>query len=193
MYKRLPSIPGKKITFEKLVSWTERKEEEIKYFSGTARYLKKFDLPVSYLGERRRLFLDLGEVQVMASVRMNGVDLGTLWQPPFRVEVTKAIKPGTNDLEVEVVNLWPNRLIGDEQLPEDCEWKPHQVGAGCGLAAWPKWLERGVQSPKSEVQNLRSAGRQTFSTWKYWKKDSELLSSGLLGPVRVITGETLTR
>src|SRR4029077_17401466 len=133
------------------------------------------ELPVGYVGEGRRAFLDLGDVRVMASVKLNGVELGTVWKPPFRLEATKAIRAHTNELEIEVANLWVNRLIGDEQLPEDCQWKPHQPGSGCGLVQWPTWIEKAVQSPTSKVRSVRPSGRETFSTWKYWRKDSPLL------------------
>jgi hypothetical protein len=180
---------NKRIRFERLMSWTDRKEPDVKYFSGTARYLKTFEIPAGYVEERRKTLLDLGNVQVVASVKLNGMELGTAWKPPFRVETTKALRTGTNDLELEVVNLWANRLIGDGQLPDDCEWKPN-TGSGCGLLKWPEWLPNGVQSPKSKVQS-RPSGRLTFSTWKYFRKDSPLLESGLLGPVRIIATETL--
>jgi hypothetical protein len=77
---------------------------------------------------------------------------------------------------VKVTNLWPNRLIGDEQLPPDCEWH------GQRLAAWPQWLLDGKPSP---------TGRLTFTTWHHWTKDSPLLESGLLGPVTLRTAEIL--
>jgi len=131
-------------------------------------------LPPNYLERIGEFFLDLGNVQVIASVKLNGQDLGTIWKPPFRVDVTQSLRPGDNSLEIKVVNLWPNRLIGDEQLPEDCEWAPYRLDGGCGLVGWPKWL----------VENkARRVGGRRFSTWKYWRKDSALLESGLLGPV----------
>jgi len=118
-------------------------------------------------------FLNLGTVQVIASVRVNGKECGILWKPPYEAEVTAALKPGTNTLEVQVANLWPNRLIGDEQLPEDCKWK-EQTPAGAPLAEWPPWLGPGPTRPTSRI---------AFTTWKYWRKDSPLQPSGLLGPV----------
>jgi hypothetical protein len=181
---------NKKIRFDRLSSWTEQNDREVKYFSGTAKYLKSFDVPAGHVGETRRTFLDLGDVRVIASVRLNGNILGTIWKPPFRVETTKALRTGTNNLEIEVVNLWVNRLIGDEQHPDDCEWKPYITGGGCGLLKWPNWLPDGVLSLKSKGQS-RPNQRETFSTWKYWRKDSPLLESGLLGPVKIITAETL--
>jgi len=105
----------------------------------------------------------------MAEVTLNGRDLGVLWKPPFRVDVSEVLKPGRNTLEVRVVNLWINRMIGDEQLPEDS-----QRNANGTLKAWPKWVEQGKPSP---------TGRYTFTTWRLWKKDSPLVESGLLGPV----------
>lgn len=108
-------------------------------------------------------------VKNIAGVRLNGRDLGVVWCAPWRVEVTGQVRR-INRLEIEVVNLWPNRLIGDEQLPADCEYH-----AGGNLARWPEWLLKNEPRP--------SQRRCTFSTWKYFSKDSPLLPSGLLGPV----------
>ena len=112
----------------------------MQYFSGTATYHKTFDWRRT-AGQRRRLYLDLGQVAVMAEVKLNGKDLGILWKPPYRLDVTD-VKPGDNTLEVKVVNLWINRMIGDEQLPEDSD-----RNADGNLKTWPKWLEQGKPSP----------------------------------------------
>jgi len=88
------------------------------------------------------------------------------------VDVTAALRSGQNRLRVKVTNLWPNRLIGDEQLPADREWK------GKELTQWPQWVLDGKPSP---------TGRFTFTTWHHWTKDDQLLLSGLLGPVHVRT------
>jgi (4-O-methyl)-D-glucuronate---lignin esterase len=104
-------------TFEKLVSWTERPEPGVKYFSGTAVYRKSFDLPEPLRQPGQRLALDLGEVKELAQVRLNGKDLGVLWARPFRVDITDALRPEGNQLEIEVVNFWPNRIIGDQFVP----------------------------------------------------------------------------
>jgi hypothetical protein len=92
----------------------------VKYFSGTATYTKKFDWePAAKTGKQKtETWLDLGDVQVMAQVALNGHDLGILWKPPFRVDITDSVKPGDNVLEVRVADLWPNRMIGDAALPE---------------------------------------------------------------------------
>ena len=100
-----------------LVSWTDSNDDGIKFFSGTATYLKDFDLGRAYFGPGRRQFLDLGTVKNLARVRLNGRDLGVLWKEPFRVDITGAVAPGANHLEVQVTNLWPNRMIGDAYLP----------------------------------------------------------------------------
>lgn len=105
--------------FAELVSWTKRSEEGIKYYSGTATYRQSFDLGGALRGRQTRLALDLGEVKYVAQVRLNGKDLGVLWTKPFRVEITDAAKPSGNLLEVDVVNLWPNRIIGDAALPRE--------------------------------------------------------------------------
>jgi len=109
-----------KITFDQLTDWTKRPEEAIKHFSGKATYRKTFELPDSALRTPHSiLLLDLGEVADVATVRVNGKELATLWIAPWRVDITSAVKPGENTLEVEVVNVWNNRLVGDLSLRED--------------------------------------------------------------------------
>jgi hypothetical protein len=105
--------------FDQLTDWTKRPEPGIKYFSGAATYRRTFDLPASALQAAARIFLDLGEVHQLATVRVNGRELTTLWTAPWRVEVASALKPGENTLEVEVVNGWNNRVVGDASLPAD--------------------------------------------------------------------------
>jgi len=91
-----------------------------------------------------------------------------------KLDITKAAKPGDNALEVRVVNLWPNRMIGYEQYPDDVTWNKEQ------LKNWPDWLKNGTPRP--------STNRLTFATWHHWNKDDALLPSGLLGPVQVRAG-----
>ena len=159
-----------KVTFEKLEDWSKRPEDGIKYYSGAATYRTTFQSKIE--NSRAKIYLDLGKVAVMAEVRLNGKDLGILWKPPYRMDVTDAIKDGENMLEVKVVNLWINRQIGDELLPEDSERKDDGT-----LKKWPQWLLDGKPSP---------TGRFTFTSWRLWKKDSPLQESGLLGPVTVV-------
>ncbi len=103
--------------FPRLVNWTERPEPGIKYYSGTAVYSTRFDLPAKLSGQKENLWLDLGEVRELAEVRLNGRSLGIVWAPPFHVEISQNVKANDNILEVEVVNFWPNRIIGDQFLP----------------------------------------------------------------------------
>jgi hypothetical protein len=175
---QFPSNSGAptQIRLDQLISWTGHSDPGVKYFSGTATYSTTFELPSDFAGPDRLLRLDLGRVAVIARVLLNEQDLGIVWKPPFEVEVTKAAVPGPNRLEIQVANLWVNRLIGDEFLPEDCEWRPAHLQSGRVLANWPQWLVEGKPSP---------TGRITFTPWKCWSKDSPLLESGLLGPVRL--------
>jgi len=101
-----------------LKSWTEFDEARLKYFSGTLQYTREIDLDAARLGRGLRLWLDLGEVHELAEIVLNGQPLGILWKPPWRVELTGAARPGKNTLAVRVTNFWPNRIIGDQFLPE---------------------------------------------------------------------------
>jgi hypothetical protein len=109
-----------RVEFPQLVSWTQRPEKGIRYYSGTGMYVKEFDVPSELLShEEARLWLDLGDVRQLAEVRLNGSNLGVLWTYPFRVDVDRHIRGKGNRLEVDVVNFWPNRIIGDHQLPAE--------------------------------------------------------------------------
>jgi hypothetical protein len=166
--------PMKPVTFDTLQDWSKHADPGIRYYSGTAVYRTTFQSKIQ--NPQSKIFLDLGKVAIMADVTLNGKPLGILWKPPFRVDVTDALKPGENKLELRVVNLWINRQIGDEQLPEDSDRNPSG-----NLKSWPAWLAEGKPSP---------TGRYTFTSWRLWKKDDPLVESGLIGPV---TLEMMTR
>jgi hypothetical protein len=122
------------VVFDTLTDWTNRPETGIKFYSGTAVYHKKFELKMPQA--KGRLLLDLGEVHEVAAVKLNGHNLGVLWTKPACVDITDAVKESDNDLEVTVVNLWPNRLIGDESLPKESrftETNMHKFGPASPL------------------------------------------------------------
>ena len=155
------------MSFAQLEDWTKRPEDGIKYYSGTATYKTAFTRDPAVA--KADLILDLGKVEVIAEVTLNGQNLGTLWKPPFRVDVSKEVRPGANELVVKVVNLWPNRQIGDENLPEDSK-----RDADGTVTSWPEWLLKSEPSP---------TGRIAFATLRLWKKGEPLQPSGLIGPV----------
>jgi hypothetical protein len=118
------------IVLDHLISFSDSTNPGVKYFSGTATYTKTFNWePTANIGKQKtETWLDLGEVQVMARVKLNGRDLGIFWKPPMRVNVTGVLKPGRNVLEIRVANLWPNRMIGDAALPaaERFTWSSYE-------------------------------------------------------------------
>jgi hypothetical protein len=135
-------------TFETLTPWNESKDSGIRYFSGTGTYTKTISAQAVWFKEGRQLWLDLGSVKNLAEVIINGKSLGIVWKTPFRVNVTSALKPGENSIEIKVTNLWVNRLIGDQQP---------NVGE-----------------------------KITYTTMPFYKSDSPLKASGLLGPVQIV-------
>ena len=104
-----------RISLDALSSWSDSSDPGVKYFSGIGTYTKSIDAPADWFKPGARLRLDLGDVKNLAEVSVNGKPLGIVWKTPFRVDVTSALKPGANALEIKVTNLWVNRLIGDKQ------------------------------------------------------------------------------
>lgn len=170
------------IVTDTLFDWTTSAMSELKYFSGTATYTRNINLKKSRLNGRRAV-LNLGNVKNMASVRVNGIAFPVMWKAPFLLDITAALHKGDNRIEIDVTNLWPNRMIGDEQEPDDIEWSepliysfvPGSPVAGCFMKAIPDWLRDGKMRP--------SQGRKTVGCFKFFTAESPLLPSGLLGPV----------
>ena len=144
------------LTLDRLASWTEQSNEDVKYYSGTTLYTVDFDWSRDLIEWSRRASLDLGVVHDLADVRLNGVDLGVLWKPPFKVAITGALRPGPNRLELAVTNTWRNRIIGDYGKP-DGERKTFVLPR---LRKGQEWLPGGP--------------------------GTELSPAGLLGPVRIL-------
>jgi hypothetical protein len=129
------------------------------------------------LEKNRRLFLDLGRVDVVGRVRVNGQLAGTLWKPPYRLPVTDFLRFGENRLEVDVTTLWPNRLIGDESLPAENEYDSHGP-----IKQLPAWYSAGEPKPGQRV---------TFSCWHHYGRQDPLLQSGLSGPAKLLQAMVL--
>jgi len=103
------------ITLTALSSWHQSADPGVRYFSGSGTYTNSIQAPAEWFQKGSGVFLDLGDVKNVAEVSVNGKPVGIAWRPPFRVDVTGALKPGANTLDIRVANLWVNRLIGDEQ------------------------------------------------------------------------------
>ncbi len=166
------------IKMDKLISWTDYANDGVKYFSGTATYTSTFEWKDKG-SKAERIGLDLGKVKNVAELKLNGKSLGTLWKPPFSIDVTDALVQGKNELEIKITNFWPNRLIGDEKLHPD---KTYTYNKGRGTSGEgtvktiPDWVKNGGKSP---------VGRTTFILYKFYDGTEKLLESGLLGPVQL--------
>jgi hypothetical protein len=140
--------------FDSLRSWSDSEDAGVKYFSGHGTYSKTIDAPAAWFASGAELWLDLGDVKNLAEVTVNGTSLGILWKAPFRVDVAKVLKPGTNKLEVRVTNLWVNRLIGDQQPGASQRYtftthNPYKANS----ALLPSGLLGPVQMIRSELQH----------------------------------------
>lgn len=162
--------------FATLASWTENENPGIKFYSGTATYRTSF---TTQCRVGAAATLDLGTVADLAQVRLNGALVGTLWQPPFRVDVTRHLRTGENTLEIRVANRWINRVIGDESLPTDLTYQPEGTNKFTDgkLNQLPAWLY--------DRTRLAERKRYSFTTWKHYEAKSPLVPSGLLGPVKI--------
>ena len=172
------------VELTQLIPWNEHPEAGVRYFSGRADYTHTLRLDrAPEPGER--WLLDLGEVRNIAEVRVNGTPCGLLWKKPFCCDLTEALRAGENRIEIGVTNLWPNRLIGDEQEPDDIAWEeptryehaPGNPSMGSLMREIPDWLRDGRPRP--------SAGRKTVVSFKFFERDAPLLPSGLLGGVSI--------
>ncbi|AUS06290.1 glycosyl hydrolase [Pseudotamlana carrageenivorans] len=105
------------VIFNELIDWRNSDDEQIQYYSGTAIYKTNFKM--DELPENKGIYLNLGEVSVMAKVKLNGKYVGGVWMAPYRLNISEELKKGKNELEIEVVNLWRNQLIKDKERPEE--------------------------------------------------------------------------
>jgi len=175
------------VKLDSLMSWTELEDGGMKFFSGTATYRTSVNIDSKSLKNKAgRVMLSLGKVKDMARVRVNGHEVALMWKSPFICNISEYVRKGNNEIEIDVTNLWPNRMIGDEHEPDDLEWsEPEVYGFAPGspeigrfLLNNPEWLRLGLPRP--------SKGRKTVGCFKYFRADSPLLPSGIFGPVELI-------
>jgi len=109
--------PVKPVEFKTLMDWTTSTNDSIKYYSGTAIYSNHFQ--IKKVPNQQKVIIRLGAVTAMAKIYINGIYAGGLWTAPYELDITGFVKKGNNELKIEVVNNWMNRLIGDQKLPID--------------------------------------------------------------------------
>lgn len=189
--------PGS-VTLPRLESLSHNADNGIRHFSGTATYQRTITVPAAALGKGRRVYLDLGRVEILSGVAVNGKDLGVVWKEPYRFDITDAVHGGPNSISLAVTDLWSNRMIADAALPEegafeDTTWA---IGEKVGpdgrktsimarrITAFPDWFKAGQPKPPG--------GRVTFSSWTFYSPDEPLLDSGLLGPVRLVFAQEVS-
>lgn len=169
--------PAQSGMFHKLLDWSKNQDAGIKDYSDHATYRTKFH------AKRGHFLLDLEKVAVMAELTLNGKPLGLLWKPPFRMNVSDALKDGENPLEINVVNLWINRMIGDEHLQEGSDSNPNGM-----VKVWPQWLQEGKSKPwgtidlhdHTTLEERRSARRIRTA----WSGDNSIQGGCNIDPMR---------
>jgi hypothetical protein len=120
------------VKLPELISWTAFADEGVRFYSGTGTYHKTMNVPTSWLGSGHQVHLDMGDLRELAEIYVNGRSAGVVWKPPFRVEITSFLKPGANELKIEVMNLWINRLSGDMNLPPEERYTRTNIRADGG-------------------------------------------------------------
>lgn len=142
--------PKEPVIFETLQDWTTLADEQIKYYSGTAFYTCKFNL--DQLPEGKAVVINLSNLTAMAKVTVNGTHAGGVWTAPYQLDITKLVKAGENEMKIEVVNTWVNRLIGDSKLPADQR---------------PTWCPVNTYNAQSPLQPSGLFGPVTISSVRY--------------------------
>ena len=166
------------VNFDSLSDFSLSQDKRIKYFTGTAIYSTQFKLNKTFFEKGSRVTLDLGEMNDIAILKVNGLCVDTLWYPPYQKDVTPYIKKGKNDVVVEVTDNWANRMIGDEQVDADFEWGKDRKVMGRAMKGYPEWFLKNQPRPQKD--------RKAFEVWYYYRKDSPLEKAGLDGPVKLI-------
>lgn len=152
------------VVWENLLDWTQHSDAAIRYYSGTATYSQTFtvkQLP------KTAVWLALGQVKHIARVRLNGQDLGVVWTAPWEIDVSQALRQGENRLEIDVANVWANRLIGDAHLP------PEKRFTRSNLYLYEK------------PDDIPDGGKRKYMPWQGFHKEDVPMPSGLLGPVEL--------
>jgi hypothetical protein len=165
--------------FNSLVDFSLHPNAMVKYFAGTATYRKDILIEKEDPDKPARVILDLGTMNDIAEVIVNGKSAGVVWYPPCRTDITQLLIPGNNTIELAVTTNWANRMIGDEQEAADFDWgKDRGPDFGRALKSYPDWFIQGTPRP--------SKGRMTFTNWFYYRPDSKLQPAGLQGPVKIM-------
>ena len=163
--------PAAPVRMKKLAPWSESADEKLKYFSGHATYERKFERFEKFEGFEKsgRLVLDLGDVRDVANVYVDGKFVACLWSAPYEVDVTDFLAAGRHVLRIEVVNGWPNRMIGDALARKRGAAEPKK-------GHFPEWV--------LEDRPDSGTGIYTWANWQQgWKAEDKPLPAGLLGPV----------
>ena len=163
------SVPG--MTLE---DFSESQDERVRYFSGTASYRGSFQLAK----RTPCTVLDLGELNDIAILKVNGKCVDTLWCEPYRRDISAFVRKGRNTVEVVVSVNWANSMIGDERFPADYERDDERGERGFGPNSFPDFIRGG---------DRKESRRKTFATWSYWRAEDPLQKAGLAGPVRILS------
>ena len=164
------------LSFPKLKSWGDFLNTKIKYFSGTGTYYIPLEISADEISEGSRVVLDLGEVWDLATIRLNGKKVCTLWTYPYSADITEFLKAGTNELEIDVTNNWQNRMIGDELLKQDTKYNMKGSKFTIGrLAEFPEWY--------GDAKKTAARERKTWAIWKHFDGTEKTRDAGLIGPI----------
>ena len=177
---------------DELFDWTSHSKSKIKHYSGTAIYSTTFSIKKGMLKPNRNFKIDLGTVNVIAKVILNGKEIGVSWIAPHTLNITDALKEGSNNLTIEITNQWTNRLIGDAKLPNQTGYNVRRGRPGFGdtklgdkVNKMPQWYRDNKPLPEGP--------RTTFSAYTFQKAKDKLQPSGLLGPVIISASKTIKK